>query len=320
MGSAAAGSGIALFMSLDGVACNENSGVAVPVGPSQSTATVTGTCTFDVQSDRIVQFLAVAQSQNATPAFISLVANSIAFVPDSILSVSTVGSGTVTSFDGRINCGIDCTESYSANASVTLAANANPGWTFTGWSGACSGAARTCALTMSAARTVTANFAFINVPPVVEFYNTVLDHYFITANPLEATAVDNGSAGPGWVRTGFTFRQGGPNEVCRFYGSITPGPNSHFYTVFPEECFNLQRLAAITPPFEPRWNFEGIAFMTTMPLLGACPAGTTPVYRAYNDGFARGRESNHRLTTSVAALNEVIARGWKSEGIVMCAP
>ena len=34
---------------------------------------------------------------------------------------------------------------------------------------------------------------------VVEFYNSVLDHYFMTISPAEATAIDNGSAGPGLV-------------------------------------------------------------------------------------------------------------------------
>src|SRR5438094_9976948 len=62
---------------------------------------------------------------------------------------------------------------------------------------------------------------------VVEFYNSTLDNYFITADPTEAAAVDAGAAGPGWSRTGFNFSSGGPTAVCRFYGSVTPGPNSH---------------------------------------------------------------------------------------------
>jgi YVTN family beta-propeller protein len=40
---------------------------------------------------------------------------------------------------------------------------------------------------------------------VVEFYNTHLDNYFLTANADEANAIDGGSAGPGWVRTGNVF-------------------------------------------------------------------------------------------------------------------
>ncbi len=63
---------------------------------------------------------------------------------------------------------------------------------------------------------------------VVEFYNTNLDNYFITADAGEAAQVDNGMAGPGWSRTGNTFKSGGTTSVCRFYGSYSPGPTRIF--------------------------------------------------------------------------------------------
>ncbi|MEO7760942.1 MAG: kelch repeat-containing protein, partial [Casimicrobiaceae bacterium] len=72
-------------------------------------------------------------------------------------------------------------------------------------------------------------------PAVVEFYNAGLDNFFITAELPEQTAIAGGSAGPGWAVTG-EFNPGGASQVCRFYGSITPGPNSHFYTIDPAEC------------------------------------------------------------------------------------
>lgn len=157
--------------------------------------------------------------------------------------------------------------------------------------------------------------------PVIEFYNTVLDNYFITADPVEAGAVDTGAAGPGWIRTGGQFDAGGNSPVCRFYGSISPGPNSHFYTVLADECAALKQLATVTPATQKRWNFESLDFLTGTPGAGAtCPAGTIPVYRAYNNGFARGIDSNHRITTSSTAIQQVVTRGWSNEGVVMCAP
>ncbi|MFN2590153.1 MAG: hypothetical protein ABR518_05240 [Actinomycetota bacterium] len=42
---------------------------------------------------------------------------------------------------------------------MTLTATAASGSTFTGWSGACSGTAATCTVTMDAAKTATATFA-----------------------------------------------------------------------------------------------------------------------------------------------------------------
>jgi hypothetical protein len=44
------------------------------------------------------------------------------------------------------------------------------------------------------------------------------------------------------------------------------------------------------------------------------------VYRVYNDGFARGVDSNHRFVTDVATYQQAVALAWKGEGIVMCAP
>ncbi|MEO8137096.1 MAG: DUF1800 family protein, partial [Betaproteobacteria bacterium] len=155
---------------------------------------------------------------------------------------------------------------------------------------------------------------------VIEFYNGNLDNYFITADAGEARAIDNGAAGPGWVRTGDTFGAGGNAPVCRFYGSQSPGPNSHFYTVLAAECENLKQLQAATPATQKRWNFESLDFFSTVPAGGGCFDGTTPVYRAYNDGFARGVDSNHRITRNAAAIAQVVARGWKNEGVVMCAP
>jgi hypothetical protein len=155
---------------------------------------------------------------------------------------------------------------------------------------------------------------------VVEFYNTNLDHYFITADANEAAAIDNGSAGPGWSRTGNSFRSSGNTSVCRFYGSQSPGPNSHFYTADAGECAHIKQIQVSTPATEKRWNFESLDFVSVLPVNGACFTGMQPVYRAYNNGFARGVDSNHRITSSFEAIQEVVAHGWIDEGVVMCAP
>src|SRR5438045_3125413 len=56
----------------------------------------------------------------------------------------------------------------------------------------------------------------------VEYYSSILGHYFLTAFPEEAAALD---VGQGWSRTGFSFpvyldASAGALPVCRFY-SIT---------------------------------------------------------------------------------------------------
>ena len=155
---------------------------------------------------------------------------------------------------------------------------------------------------------------------VVEFYNTALDNFFITGNATEQLAVAHGAAGAGWSTTGHFFRGGGPAQVCRFYGSLAPGPNSHFYTVDPVECQALKSLQATTPVTQKRWNFESNDFFSSSPVNGQCASGRVPVYRAYNNGFARAIDSNHRISANHAAYLAQIARGWTGEGIVMCAP
>ena len=75
------------------------------------------------------------------------------------VSLTGTGSGSVTSKPAGISCPSDCTESYAAGTVVTLRAVARPGSMFAGWSGACTGAAVTCTVTMSGSRSVTARFS-----------------------------------------------------------------------------------------------------------------------------------------------------------------
>ena len=73
------------------------------------------------------------------------------------------GFGTITSDPTGINCGADCAEVYNIGTVVTLTATPNAGSNFTGWSGACTGTG-TCAVSMSQARMVNANFTLQSHP------------------------------------------------------------------------------------------------------------------------------------------------------------
>ncbi len=153
-------------------------------------------------------------------------------------------------------------------------------------------------------------------PGVTEFYNTLLNHYFLTANPIEGASIDAGGSGPGWTRTGNVFNCCGPNAVCRFFGvQAAGGPNGHFYTADPFECAQVR--------LDPGWHFESLDFATTPPIPGAtgatCAAGLINIYRAYNHRFAQ-QDSNHRITANFAAYqHQVDVDGWTGEGVVMCA-
>jgi hypothetical protein len=79
------------------------------------------------------------------------------FVAQHQLTVSTTGSGTVTSSPAGISCPADCDQLYDQGNTVSLTPTPAAGWSFTGWGGACSGAGG-CVVTMNAAQSVTATF------------------------------------------------------------------------------------------------------------------------------------------------------------------
>jgi hypothetical protein len=93
------------------------------------------------------------------------------FPPAQMLTVVLAGDGRGTVTGDGINCftgtGADCTETYPYGTSVTLSASADPGSTFTGWGGSCSGTGD-CQVTMDAPVSVTATFAdyeVVSLPP-----------------------------------------------------------------------------------------------------------------------------------------------------------
>ncbi len=75
------------------------------------------------------------------------------------LTVSPLGSGegTVTSSPGGIACGSSCEAEYEEGTAVTLSPAPAEGSEFHGWGGACTGTG-TCEVTMSQARSVSAEF------------------------------------------------------------------------------------------------------------------------------------------------------------------
>jgi hypothetical protein len=63
----------------------------------------------------------------------------------------------VSSSPAGISCGADCSEVYVGGTVVTLTTSSTGLWTFTGWSGACTGTG-SCVVTMDANKSVMANY------------------------------------------------------------------------------------------------------------------------------------------------------------------
>ena len=68
------------------------------------------------------------------------------------------GVGNVTSIPPGIACGLTCTQRLAHGTLVTLTATAAVSSTFTGWQGACVGTRPSCAVTVDAAKQITATF------------------------------------------------------------------------------------------------------------------------------------------------------------------
>lgn len=156
---------------------------------------------------------------------------------------------------------------------------------------------------------------------VLEYYNTTLNHYFLATGP-DIAFIDTGGAGPGWIRTGESFKAWPqmPSDtlvaaapVCRFYGVPAGGPNSHFFSANAADCTLLKRPGS-------GWSFEGdFWYIRPVPPSGRCPDGYIGVNRAYNNRYYPWNDSNHRFTTSDSTYAEMVRKGWVGEGTVMCA-
>ena len=164
-----------------------------------------------------------------------------------------------------------------------------------------------------------ASVVALPIATVVEYYNAALDHYFISWITAEIALLDEGVKIKGWTRTGATFRtytaaQASTSPVCRFYIPPALG-DSHFFGRGTAECDS-------TAAKFPTLVLEDPAFMhLTLPQQGACPSGTTNVYRV----FSNRTDANHRYMTDPAVRDAMKARGWTPEGdgpdmVVMCAP
>ena len=98
-----------------------------------------------------------------------------------LLTVNKAGTGTghVSSNPAGIDCGWTCSSYFPQDTTVTLTATPDPGSTFSGWSGGCSGTNPSCAVTISQAKTVTATFStgmtttFADVPGNYWAYNWI---------------------------------------------------------------------------------------------------------------------------------------------------
>ena len=146
---------------------------------------------------------------------------------------------------------------------------------------------------------------------VVEYYNAILDHYFITAQPAEIAYIDTVLSGS-FQRTGLYFyaflspivAPPDAQPVCRFFAAGLI--NSHFFTANASEC------QFVLVHWPGTWFLETPAsFYIQVPDRdGVCPSGTLPIFRFFNNR----NDANHRYTIDLSVRRAMLNRAWVPEG------
>jgi fermentation-respiration switch protein FrsA (DUF1100 family) len=150
-----------------------------------------------------------------------------------------------------------------------------------------------------------------------EFYNPVINHYFVTADAGGIDRVQRGDFGTSWQSTSQGFKvdaappPGLPTRAaaCRFRAAFRD-PTYAFYTVNAAECDLVKANRG--------WRYQGVSFYAIPASGNTCPDGYLGVHRAYNNGFVRN-DSNHRYTTSDSTMRDMQAAGWTFESTVTCS-
>ena len=158
------------------------------------------------------------------------------------LTVNEVGRGTVTSTDGQINCingGGSCSAAYTIGTAVRMNATPATGWTFSGWSGACSGA-NPCQVVMNSNLSATATFTSTNFTLTVSEAGqgtvTSTDGQINCTNgsgmcsavyAMGTPVTLNATAASGWMFSGWSGACSGANP-CQVVMNSNLNPTANF--------------------------------------------------------------------------------------------
>lgn len=198
-----------------------------PIIPSTNTLTI-GQYISETPFDGVIDELRLYNKGLSDAEVLAVYQNPPVSPSTKTLTVMAGIGGYVTSAPTGISCGsgkIDCTETLSIGAPLTLTVTRNAGYIFTGWSGDCSGITVTCSLSMGSDKNVTALFAPIVAPPSsalllhLKFDDEFTDNLFTDSSPRGATARSISNANNPTKVTGI---EGGAAELNWWYDSSIP--------------------------------------------------------------------------------------------------
>lgn len=186
-------------------------------------------------------------------------------IGDSI-QVSTVGAGSVQQ--------VPLGSAFAAGTAITLTATPNSGATFSGWTGACSGAALTCALTLTANSTVTATFATATPPPTPKISITPQSQTGTAGETFTFTITSTGFSTPPQLTVSCAI----PKGSCTLSGTILT-----VATTAPSTSASNNRwlwplgIALLALACLPRRTRKTALVVATLAICGACGSSAKSV-------------------------------------------
>jgi Tol biopolymer transport system component len=221
-----------------------------------------------------------------------------------------LGAGTVTSTAPGINCGLDCSESYLPGTTVTLTAAPSAGGTFSGWSGACSGAGP-CVLTMSTDLSVVATFLPAGVNGKI-VYDCALDICVVNEDGTGLVNLTNSpevyDIHPVWSPDGtrIAFASSRTSVATNTDGNIEIFVMSADGSNVVQQTFTTTGLGQFVNSYEPSWN----------------PAGTQIVFEGWRaaSGFPQiitinvDGNGNETVLTDTADFGSKFSPDWSPDG------
>ncbi len=192
--------------------------------------------------------------------------------PGFALTVNEVGSGTVTSSDGNLNCGSVCSYNYANGSVVNLTATASSGWAFTQWQGCDSVSGNVCTVTVTSSRSATASFG---TAQSITFPNPGSQIYGVAPITLGATA----SSG---LPVSYTVLSG-PASVS---GKVLTVTGAGTVTVQANQAGNTNYAPA--PPVQQTFTVGKAVLTVTANNASMTYGGALPSFTTSYSGFVNG--------------------------------
>lgn len=159
---------------------------------------------------------------------------------------------------------------------------------------------------------------------LTEYYHAGLDYYFLTGRSGDKAVLDTV---PAWTRTGRSIKLFAAPTVDtvplerHFFAKVAKGESrgSHFFTSISAEQTLLAGLNPTNQPLDAKPFLESIeGYAVPKTAAGTCPAGTSPIYRAFKGLPTFVDDGNHRFSTTLAQHQDMVRLGWTDEGVVFC--